>query len=184
MNRSGRLFGSLMWLLLAPQIHAQNWCSLGVAHPQAPAETAQFAFLLGDHDVTLHGWTAAGWSPPRPINAQWRGRYALDGHAITDEWIDPNAESENIGVNVRMFDSAAQLWKMMWISTSGKTVQDLRAQLRDGVLTMWQVHPPRPGWKAEFESISESSWARVGYQQDAAGEWQPQFRLVAIRKPC
>jgi hypothetical protein len=64
-------------------------------------------------------------------------------------------------------------------------VQDLRAEMRDGVLTMWQVHPERPGWKAEFEVLDGERWARVSYTRpDATGDWVPQFRLVATRRPC
>ena len=89
-----------------------------------------------------------------------------------------------LGVNVRMYDDAEAVWKMMWISTSGMQVQDLRAEIRDGVLTMWQVYPERPGWKAEFEVIGDDQWARVSYQQEEAGAWQPRFRLVATRLSC
>ena len=70
------------------------------------------------------------------------------------------------------------------VSTAGHQVQDLRAELKDGQLTMWQVYPERPGWKAVFEQIDENRWARVSYQQDEEGAWQPQFRLEATRAPC
>jgi hypothetical protein len=73
---------------------------------------------------------------------------------------------------------------MMWISTAGRQVQDLRAETIAGELTMWQVYPERPGWKAVFERIDADRWARVSYQQDEQGAWQPQFRLEATRQPC
>jgi hypothetical protein len=167
--------------LLAAQTSA---CDVGEASASAPAETQQFAFLLGDHEVTLHAWTGSDWTPPRPVNARWRGWYGLSGSAIYDEWEDPDPERGGLGVNVRIYDDAEAVWKMMWVSTSGMQVQDLRAEIRDGVLTMWQVYPERPGWKAEFEVIDDDQWARVSYQQDETGAWQPQFRLVATRGPC
>lgn len=159
-------------------------CEVGAVSPSAPPETQQFAFLLGHHDITLHGWTGDGWTPPRPLNAQWNGWYGLAGEAIFDEWHDPQPDSGGHGVNVRIYDPAETVWKMMWVSTSGMQVQDLRAEMREGVLTMWQVYPERPGWKAEFEVINEREWARVSYQADEAGVWQPVFRLHATREPC
>lgn len=39
-------------------------------NPVSDVPSQQFDFLLGEHEVTLHAWTAQGWSPPRPINAR------------------------------------------------------------------------------------------------------------------
>lgn len=171
-------------LLLSASIHAADGCNPGALHPDAPPQTRQFDFLIGVHDVTLHAWTGSGWTPARPVNARWQGWYGLEGMAIYDEWVDPASGTANQGVNVRLFDPEASLWKMMWISTAGRQVQDLRAAVREGKLTMWQVYPERPGWKAEFEEIDADRWARVAYQQDDEGTWQPQFRLEATRQPC
>jgi hypothetical protein len=159
-------------------------CDVGEVSASAPTETQQFAFLLGEHEVTLHAWTGSAWTPPRPVNAHWRGWYGLSGAAIYDEWVDPAPNTGGLGVNVRIYDPEEAVWKMMWVSTTGMQVQDLRAEMRGGVLTMWQVYPERPGWKAEFEVLDDDRWARVSYQQDEAGAWQPQFRLVATRQPC
>jgi len=48
-------------------------CDNMMANKEAPRELQQFAFLLGQHDVSLHAWTGDKWSPARPINAHWRG---------------------------------------------------------------------------------------------------------------
>jgi hypothetical protein len=159
-------------------------CDFGALNPDAPSETSQFAFMIGDHEVTLHAWTGQDWTPPRPVNARWHGWYGLEGMAIYDEWIDPEPSGGGRGVNVRLYDPDEAIWKMMWISTNGKRVQDLRAQMVDGRLTMWQVYPERRGWKAVFEQIDENRWARVSYLQDESGEWRPQYRLEATRRAC
>ena len=143
--------------------------------------STQFDFLIGDHDVTLHAWAGTGWTPPRPVNARWRGWRGLDEQAIYDEWQDPQS---GVGVNVRMYDPDAGLWKMMWISTTDRQPQDLRAELRGERLVMWQLYPPRPGWKAEFETIDACRWARVSYTESEPDSWQPQFRLVASKRDC
>tara|TARA_R110002072_G_scaffold1780_10_gene14844 strand:- start:71884 stop:72453 length:570 start_codon:yes stop_codon:yes gene_type:complete len=169
--------------LMAPR------CNDGVLHPTAPAETTQFSFLLGDFSVTLHAWQGNGWSPPRPTRARWNGWYGLNGMAIVDEWYDPEPginPNGGRGINVRMYDPEEAIWKMMWMSTSGKQVADLRAQLVDGVLTMWQIYPLQSTkTKSVFEVIDPNRWARMSYVQDEETEdWLPRFRLVATRIPC
>lgn len=157
-------------------------CELGEPAADRPEAAAAFDFMVGEHDVTLHAWTGTTWSPQRPVNAEWHGRYTLGGQAVHDEWIDPQPGSEVRGINVRLYDAESGEWKMMWISTSGRQVQDLRAKVIDGVLTMWQVYPERAGWKAEFHMLGDFSWAREDFNRNEAGEWVPGFRLVATRR--
>ena len=162
-------------------------CDVGAPHAGNPAETAQFEFMLGTHEVTLHAWQAASsnWTPPRPINAEWNGYWGLDGAAIVDEWFDPPSSPDDLaarGVNVRIYDPASAEWKMMWVARPGYQVQDLRAKVEPDGLTMWQVYPERANWKAVFEILDERRWARTSYQRATAdADWQPQFRLVATR---
>jgi len=107
--------------------------------------------------------------------------------AIVDEWYDPNPEEDPEaprGVNVRMYDPDASQWKMMWIATGGLQVQDLRAEVREGKLTMWQVYPERPGFLADFTVEDDDHWHRISYVKDDLGAWVPQFKLAASRTPC
>ena len=140
-----------------------------------------FDFLLGQHSVALHAWTPDGWTPPRPVGANWNGWRGLEGAAVYDEWLDPQGGK---GVNVRMYDAEKAVWKMMWIATGSLQVQDLRAGFKDGKLTMWQVYPERSGWKAVFTRESTDSWAREEFFENEKGEWVPRFRLVATRSDC
>lgn len=163
-------------------------CSYGEPHPNAPAELAQFGFLVGDFEITSHAWTGSAWTPPRPgARARWNGWYGLGGMAIYDEWYDPdpgqNPDAPR-GVNVRMYNPEASEWSMMWVATGAYAVQDLRAEMRDGVLTMWQVYPERKDFKADFTVEDADHWYRVSYTKDDAGEWVPQFKLRATRIPC
>jgi hypothetical protein len=163
-------------------------CDYGERHPAAPAEIEQFEFLIGDYTVRFHAWQGDTWSPPQPgTSARWNGWYGLGGMAIVDEWfnpdpgIDPDAPR---GINVRMYDDKAQEWDMMWIATGANQVQDLRAQVKDGALTMWQVYPDRPDFKAIFEIEDDDHWARISFNKNDKGEWQKQFKLAATRIPC
>ncbi len=169
----------LFALALAVSSQASSDC----IKPAITSPAQQFDFLVGQHEVTLHAWLGDTWSPARPINARWNGWRGLQGRAIYDEWFDPDPGRNSMGVNVRLYDADENIWKMMWISTADHEVKELRAQMRDEVLTMWQVHPPREGWKAEFKQLDEARWAREDFSL-SAGLWRPGFRLVATRIDC
>ena len=164
-------------------------CNYGAPHAEAPAEMAQFDFLIGDFTITGHAWLGSTWSPPRP-NAppsRWNGRYILGGMAIEDEWYqtDPAIDPQSArGINIRMWDQDAAEWDMMWVHTGEKQVTDLRAKMIDGKLTMWQEYPERPNFKSYFERMGPDSWHRVSLLQDENGELTKQFRLLATRIPC
>jgi hypothetical protein len=166
----------------------QARCDYGTPHPDSPPEFAQFSFLVGEYDITSHAWTGDAWSPARPgPHARWNGYYGLGGMAIYDEWFDPDPAIDPAaprGVNVRMFDPAESAWKMMWIATAAMQVLDLRAEIRDGKLTMWQVYPDRPGSMSDFTVEDEDHWYRVSYTKGDDGSWVPQFKLRATRIPC
>lgn len=163
-------------------------CDYGEVHEKAPPETAQFAFLIGDYKITLHQWQGEDWSSAQPgVSARWNGYYGLGGMAIFDEWYNPDTAQKpdgNHGVNVRMYDPDAEEWDMMWVATSNHQVQDLRAKVIDGKLTMWQVYPERPNFRAEFNVEDDDHWNRVSFAKDENGEWAKQFMLAATRIPC
>jgi len=163
-------------------------CDYGAAHAESPPEMTQFAFLVGDYRITLHAWQGDRWSPPQPgVTARWNGRYGLGGRVIVDEWFNPDPAQNprgQAGINVRLYDSDTRAWKMMWIATGARTVQELRAEVIDDVLTMWQISPERPDFKATFTVHDADHWDRVSYTTDPDGAWVRQFRLSATRIPC
>lgn len=161
-------------------------CVDAIARAQSSVEEVpdDFAFLIGKHSVSLHAWRGDDWTPPRTPNAHWHGWYGLQGLAVYDEWHDLGVPGGNLGVNVRLYDPKSGQWKMMWVSSFDRQVKELRAEVIDDVLVMWQVYPARPGWKAEFEVLDEGRWARTSFLQNDAGDWQREFRLVATRISC
>ena len=172
----------------AQDIASPKTCDYGTIHPNAPAETQQFKFLVGDYKIHLHKWLGEDWSPAQPgITARWNGWFGLGGMAIVDEWYSPDPAQDpdaGRGINVRMYDSEAGEWDMMWVATGGRQVQDLRAKVIDGVLTMWQVYPDRPDFQATFHIEDADHWSRVTDAKDENGEWVKTFLLAATRIPC
>lgn len=163
-------------------------CSYGEPSSLAPEELKQFAFLIGDYRISLHAWRDGDWTPPQPgVTARWNGRYGLGGVTIVDEWYNPDPAQDpsgNRGINVRMYDEDAGEWDMMWVATSDHQVQDLRAKIIDGVLTMWQVYPERSDFRAEFHVEDEDHWSRIEHRREENGEWTPLYKLSASRIPC
>ena len=163
-------------------------CDYGRIHPDAPEETKQFWLLVGDYKIHLHKWLGENWSPPQPgVTARWNGWYGLGGMAIVDEWFNPDPAQDpgsSRGINVRMYDREAEEWDMMWVATGAHQVQDLRAKVIEGVLTMWQVYPERPNFRATFHIDDDDHWSRITYAKDESGEWVTTFKLSAIRIPC
>jgi hypothetical protein len=86
-------------------------------HPKAPRETAQFAFLIGEHHCTTQQMQPDGTYLDSG-EAQWNGRYILDGWAIEDEWISPRPDGETFrGLNIRSFNPQTRTWDNRWLAT-------------------------------------------------------------------
>lgn len=182
------LFATTIMSTAAAQDVAPPRCDYGEIHPNAPEETKQFSFLIGDYKIHLHRWQGEDWSPALPgVTARWNGWYGLGGMAVVDEWFNPDPAQDPDaprGINVRMYDADAEEWDMMWIATSGRQVQDLRAKVIDGVLTMWQEYPDRPNFRATFHIEDDDHWSRVTLAKDEDGEWVKTFKLAATRISC
>src|ERR1700761_7636416 len=72
----------------------------------APHELSAFAFLIGSFQCNARIKTANGdW---QRFEAQWLGRYILDGHAIADEYrmTTLSGDLAVLGMNFRTYDAA------------------------------------------------------------------------------
>jgi len=88
---------------------------LSAPHPDAPPETAQFAFLVGRWDCTIRSMKpdGSGYSEGR---ATWTGRFILGGWAIQDVWesVQPDG-SRFYGTNIRSFNPKTRKWDNRWL---------------------------------------------------------------------
>ncbi len=165
-----------------------NSCDFGAPNPDAPAEIEQFAFMVGNHRVEAHVWTEDGWSEEY-FEAEWHGRWGLDGMAIVDEWhgvvFSPDIP-QNLGVNVRVYDEETGRWNMVWQQTQNSESQVLQAEMRDdGYLHMWRVYPDGPEPKSLFfEVIDDGHWVRFDHTILEDGTTVPRLRIDAYEIPC
>lgn len=166
---------------------AQDACDFGAPHPSMPDELAQYEFLIGDFEVHIHVWTGEAWSEGFQ-KARWTGRYILGGRAVMDEWypFDPADDPDTPGgVNVRMYDPAEGLWKLMWMRSDELVPTELRSRVEDdGRMHLWRVYPTPEDRDVRFETIDADTWARVDRVRDDAGAWAPRYRFEARRLPC
>src|SRR5580698_6697188 len=88
----------------------------GRPNPNAPAELCQFAFLIGNWAFEAKVTTADAQS--LSFKGTWRGRYILDGYAISDEYrmTDMSGELIVLGLNLRTYDASKQTWNIKWLN--------------------------------------------------------------------
>ena len=86
----------------------------GRINPDAPPETAQFAFMLGAYDCVDRMFNQAdgSWTEVTKI---WNGRSFLNGHAIRDDTWRSNGTYTS---NIRKYDAEAGKWIVTFFSDS------------------------------------------------------------------
>ena len=95
----------------------KGWGSL---HPKAPAETSQFAFMVGEWNCTTKSLMPDGKTFTEG-KATWIGYFILGGWAIQDDWISfgPNGQAVH-GTNVRSFNPRTREWDNRWLAAGSQ----------------------------------------------------------------
>lgn len=147
----------------------------GRLHPDAPPETAQYAFLVGE-------WSCRTKSmrPDQSFvegQATWTGRYILDGWAIEDHWIARRPDgSESHGINIRSYDVDAGRWDNRWLAQGALNWQSFESSM-DGDSMVMLGGKGKDGFGAyidrnTFFDIEEDSWTwRKDRSWDGGKTW-------------
>ncbi len=168
---------------------AAGW-EIGTRSPAAPAQLEEFEFLIGCFRIDAQRYHADRNDFGPTVQTYWNGRWALEGWAVYDEWFNVQIPGQPTdlgrGANLRMVNPETGIWTMVWVHTNNAPGQDLRAQMRDGDMVMWQVHPRRDNdWKAVFDIVDDNHWVRTEYvREHATDEWRPTGRLNATQVSC
>jgi hypothetical protein len=86
-------------------------------HPDAPAETAQFAFLIGTWDCSTRSMKPDG-SGFNEGSGTWTGYWILGGWAIQDDWERALPDGRIFrGTNVRSFNPRTGKWDNRWLAS-------------------------------------------------------------------
>lgn len=99
----------LLFLMVLP-------LAAGGLNPQAPPETDQFSFMIGEWDCTTRFMKPDG-SGHNEGRATWTGYFILDGWAIQDDWIGYKPDGQpSYGTNIRSFNPETRKWDNRWLS--------------------------------------------------------------------
>ena len=107
--------------------------AFGKLSPHAPPELAAFAFLIGSWQCNARIKSTTGdW---QRFEAQWLGRFILDGYAIADEYRMTTLSGELIvlGMNVRTYNPATHTWTIKWFDAITGAWTDLVSPELGGV---------------------------------------------------
>ena len=115
----------------------------GAAQPElrtAPAESRQYAFLVGQFDLTVKpkvsGLVAKLHGVPKMLGT-WKGWRALDGFGIDDELriTDESGNPRLLSHATRYFDSAQKKWMSSTIDVYRGVFTTSTSEWRDNVMT-------------------------------------------------
>jgi hypothetical protein len=114
-----------------PSTH-QTEQGFGTLNTNAPAELSLFAFLIGNFEFEAKV-VADGQS--HAFKGSWRGRYILDGYAISDEYrmTDLSGKVIVLGLNLRTYDASKQTWNIKWLNAVTGTWMTLAPSELGGV---------------------------------------------------
>jgi len=169
-------------------LHVQP--DFGKLSPDAPRELAAFAFLIGSWQCNARIKTPTGdW---QRFDADWLGRFILDGHAIADEYRMTTLSGELIilGLNIRSFDNASHTWNIRWLNALTGSWSDLISpelgdvqisEAPDGSSSVtYAFNEPtasHPYTRATYTSHSPTHFTWKGDQSSDAQTWTD-FMLV------
>ncbi len=88
--------------------------NFGTLSPDAPKETSQFGFLVGEWSCKTRRMQPDG-NLQDGADATWTGYYILDGWAIQDDWRSSQPGSKP-GTNIRSFNPQSGKWDNRWLA--------------------------------------------------------------------
>jgi hypothetical protein len=164
----------------------------GTLNPNAPAELSQFAFLIGNWNFQAKVNMPDGQS--HPFKGTWRGRYILDGYAISDEYrmTDLSGKLIVLGLNLRSYDANKQAWNIKWLNALAGTwttlaPSGLGAVRSDGQSMIYAFKETAPVdsahvyTRATYRNVSETRFTWTGEKSADGNAWS-EFMVVDCEK--
>jgi len=164
----------------------------GKLNPNAPAELSRFAFLIGNWSFEAKVKMDDGQS--HPFKGTWRGRYILDGYAISDEYrmTDLSGKLIVLGLNLRAYDASKQTWNIKWLNALTGTWMDLAPSELGGVRSdgqsmiyafkeMAPVDSAHAYTRATYTKVSETHFTWRGEKSADGNAWS-EFMVVECHR--
>ena len=162
---------------------------LGKLNPHAPAALSRFAFLIGSWRCEAKVRSSNGdW---QTLHATWHGRFILDGYVIADEYrmMGSSGELLVLGMNLRTYDAAKQVWNIKWLNALGGTWVDLGPEELGGVRfdrqsIIYAFKEPVASHaytRATYTNISKTHFTWRGEKSDDGKAWSEFMVVEAYR---
>lgn len=159
----------------------------GEVEPSSPGIRDQFGRLVGDWDIRQWRMDSTGTFPAEPLPARWIFRYALDGHAVQDFWIEPPpgqpvipGEHRQYGTNLRAYDAENDRWNIVWTSSDDPGLSTYTAERKGEELIMVGDYERQRPSRIVYSDITENSFRwRLEFQ--TADGWLTVSRIEATR---
>lgn len=129
-----------------------------------------------------------GW---QTFHATWHGRFILDGHVMEDEYrmTDSSGQLIVLGVNLRTYDAARQVWNMKWLDAlAGRWLdlgpEELGGVTDDGRSISYVMREPMAGHaftRATYTNVSRDHFTWRGEKSEDRKTWSEFMILEAHR---
>jgi hypothetical protein len=161
----------------------------GTLNPNAPRALLQFAFLIGTWECEAKVKSATGgW---QRFQAEWIGRYILDGYAVADEYrmTDSSGKLVVLGMNFRTYDASKQAWNLKWLNALAGTWTDLGSDelggvTSDGQSIIYVFKEPVAAHaytRVTYTAVSKTYFTWRGEKSDDAKAWS-EFMVIEAHR--
>ncbi|QLC22162.1 hypothetical protein HFP51_08220 [Parasphingopyxis sp. CP4] len=142
---------------------------IGARNPEAPEQTQELSFLIGDWDVALIIHPLEG--EDISYAARWHNSWIVNGYAVMQEWRGPYAT----GVELRSFNPETGRWEGHNYYTFRKTWTESSGEFVDGefIIETRDVGPNGPfiGRERYFEIQPDSFRMSATRSEDDGATW-------------
>lgn len=153
---------------------------IGERNPQAPAEVAQFDFLIGDWNVQITWFPPQG--EPNTYAAKWHNHWINDGFDVMQEWRGPYIT----GTEFRHFDPALGYWvgRNLYV---GRSWVDTTARIEgENMVVVIEGGNPQEGAflnRETYYDISPNQWRMKSDRSfDDGKTWEKgRYEMIATR---
>jgi hypothetical protein len=163
--------------------HPPADADFGKLNPDAPAETAQYGFLVGEWSCKTRFLRIDGSSEYITGEATWTGRFILDGWAIQDDWVSVRPDGSTFhGTNIRSFDVETGKWDNRWLPMGTLKWKSFVSEMRGDTMVMvggegsdargayvdrntfYEIEPDRWRWRKDRSYDGGSTWVEeIGF---------------------
>ncbi len=179
------LLSSVAW---GSTLHAQHGSAQPAPDTKPPREASQFAFLIGQWDVTVKpkATTLAARIHGAPkMQGTWKAWRALEGWGIEDELriVDAAGNPQNFTHFLRVYDAAARRWNVSALDVYRARFTTSNAEWKgDVMLTSTQGTDAEGKPFTSRVTFSRITPASFRYQQDRSADggrtWTEAFLVI------